>query len=671
MANGHPYGFNMGHGQIIHFNDYREAAKALMERNMPEVVHDTQTKALFLPETHLPKMPRLVDLEEFERKKESFTDEELQFLRMTKGKEDLDNAAGDIVEKELSEELKKFYERSGKTKVVVLQGCTLRKGRRGGNQENDFVIVDFDCKTVICIECKVTLTSSTGHKAVKQTLELKSLLEEYFTTELASGQWLFVGMIFTKYINTITKDRLCPSCPLFVIKGSSEVHAKLIALENDLKKRSFSRSHPEFVSLTQGLVFVVLSQPVSTYCTIADSVYDKVVGKPAMGNKKAKAGQGDFQSIIFWTMRQANIMLTERQFVLFISSWSTGKTICMREKAVMWATQNPTKKLFFVVVRYIRSYRTSLLEMELKDFFQQHNLQNVEVIGLPTMPKDTLSILLQEVTTRPKGCSFMVDELVVPDPEHHQEQFTKQLEQLQNHFEKQPAKPSIWIACAGIDKGKAEHFKRSYLISILSPAFHLPEMDVPLRNTKQTLTMAGLEANTGVKVLDSTISTITNPVYTLPENLMEGVTGIEFLVNNVKDKKEITRVVKEATEHVLGRAGGAGFPLLGGVDSSALSAVKRGVEKAGAKALVYHKGLPMQCTEVEVEEWMRKRRSGQEERVLIADEFVSRGWESSHVLVVEFRRGLFRSGLENLVMRTVGYCALVRAKSKIEQQKFH
>ena len=59
-----------------------------------------------------------------------------------------------------------------------------------------------------------------------------------------------------------------------------------------------------------------------------------------------------------------------------------------------------------------------------------------------------------------------------------------------------------------------------------------------------------------------------------------------------------------------------------------------------------------------MEEWIRKRRSGEEERVLIADEQVSRGWECSHVLVVDL--SLSGSGLENLVMRTVGYCALVK-----------
>ena len=195
------------------------------------------------------------------------------------------------------------------------------------------------------------------------------------------------------------------------------------------------------------------------------------------------------------------------------------------------------------------------------------------------------------------------------------------------------------------------------LTSILPPAFHLPEMDVLIRNTKQ-IAMAGLEGNKGIKGLANVGEPInTNPVYKIPDQLLEGVEGKEFLLNNTHDDEEVARVIEEATEEVLRRTGGAGFPLLCVGRGSILSAVKRGLERAGATALVYHKDLPKEsCSEVEVEEWIRKRRSGEEERVLIADQDVSRGWECSHVLVVD----LGGPGLENLVMRTVGYCALVR-----------
>ena len=100
---------------------------------------------------------------------------------------------------------------------------------------------------------------------------------------------------------------------------------------------------------------------------------------------------------------------------------------------------------------------------------------------------------------------------------------------------------------------------------------------------------------------------------------------------------ELERVVLEAAKEVLRRTGSAGFPLLcNDLLTSTLSSVKKGVERAGATALVYNDDLLEEtCSEVEVEEWIRKRRSGEEERVLIADHDVSRGWECSHVLVVD------------------------------------
>ena len=91
---------------------------------------------------------------------------------------------------------------------------------------------------------------------------------------------------------------------------------------------------------------------------------------------------------------------------------------------------------------------------------------------------------------------------------------------------------------------------------------------------------------------------------------------------------------------------------------SKISIVKRGVERAGATALIYHENSKESCSEGEVEEWLRRRRSGEEERVLFLDREVIRGWEASHLLVVAFRA----FGYENLIMRAVGYCAIVKKK---------
>ena len=46
-----------------------------MERNMPYISHNRQTTAIFIPETYLPKMPRILDLHNYEALKDTSTDE--------------------------------------------------------------------------------------------------------------------------------------------------------------------------------------------------------------------------------------------------------------------------------------------------------------------------------------------------------------------------------------------------------------------------------------------------------------------------------------------------------------------------------------------------------------------------------------------------------------------
>ena len=71
------YTFNMGNGNFILHENYKVAANALMERNMPAILHNRQTEVVFLPESHLPKVPRLVDLRAYEAKKRSLSDNDL------------------------------------------------------------------------------------------------------------------------------------------------------------------------------------------------------------------------------------------------------------------------------------------------------------------------------------------------------------------------------------------------------------------------------------------------------------------------------------------------------------------------------------------------------------------------------------------------------------------
>ena len=81
----------------------------------------------------------------------------------------------------------------------------------------------------------------------------------------------------------------------------------------------------------------------------------------------------------------------------------------------MWATDNPSEKLYFCIVRTIGTTNTTLLELELKLYFQQHNLKNVSVLGLPSSSDNTMSDLQKKMSSMGAG-SWMVDELVMPEP---------------------------------------------------------------------------------------------------------------------------------------------------------------------------------------------------------------------------------------------------------------
>ena len=63
-----------------------------------------------------------------------------------------------------------------------------------------------------------------------------------------------------------------------------------------------------------------------------------------------------------------------------------------------------------------------------------------------------------------------------------------------------------------------------------------------------------------------------------------------------------------------------------------------------------------EATEAEVEEWVRRWKRGEETRALVTDEDISRGWEAKEVLAIG------DSGTENLVMRTCGFCFLIKIK---------
>ena len=61
-----------------------------------------------------------------------------------------------------------------------------------------------------------------------------------------------------------------------------------------------------------------------------------------------------------------------------------------------------------------------------------------------------------------------------------------------------------------------------------------------------------------------------------------------------------------------------------------------------------------EAAEAEVEEWVSRWKRGDETRLLLTDDWLSRGFEAKYLLVIG------GGGTENLVMRTCGFCLLIK-----------
>merc|ERR1719312_1500176 len=355
----HSYIFIMGGGQCL--ENYEDAEDALIKRNFPDISQNDQTRAHFLPETFLPKVPRAVyPTEEYEEKKKNLSEQLKKFLGIKRGTEESQNLVGDLTEKELSDTLKKFFATSPDKEVTVFQGAVFKTpgANKGGNQEHDFIIIIKKLKLIICIESKNSLNGKSAVDGAKQLENMKELLVDYFGPMTG---WSYVAWMHFK--NNKSKLHICEDCENNIIFTPEDLVTKLTEL---YEATQATPNHDEYKEVVKKVAFTLLSQDIGTPCTITSIVDNKVVGK---GDKQ---GQGDIRSVLFWTPDQADLILGYYCLVLFLSSWSTGKTLCMREKAKKCAADN--QKVIVCVARYGCKKKT-LLEMELESEFTNTNIQ--------------------------------------------------------------------------------------------------------------------------------------------------------------------------------------------------------------------------------------------------------------------------------------------------------
>merc|ERR1719317_432930 len=248
-------------------------------------------------------------------------------------------------------------------------------------------------------------------------------------------------------------------------------------------------------------------------------------------------------------LQQGDLILGYYSLVLFLSSWSTGKTLCMKEKAKRCAAAN--QEVIICVARYYCDKKT-LLEMELERELTNPNIQ-VTSIDLKYGTTNLVPYLLSLVQSHP-GAAIFLDEVVLGSSDLSS--LSAQISEIKTLLQSQGG--LLWMSVAGYLSGNIDMSTISSTLSM----FHQPQLSIPLRSTKAVLDMVHMGEGTFPNIMGVAGFSTDTPSYAIPPLLMPGLPGYKVRVVDKKNKEEVVTAVKTTREYLSKtRAGTRGVPV--------------------------------------------------------------------------------------------------------------
>jgi len=533
------------------------------------------------------------------------------------------------------------------------------KPDRGPHSEQDFLVINPSDKYVLAIECKRSLTHKTisgPSGCVVQLQRVKERVETYLGSKL-SPDWRFVGMVYYEEDLAIPRRIICPECSPFTIKGASEVHSKLTAMEGRIRAERpvYSPDLQEYKEMVKTFLFLIFAKPSPTPCRFAADVEEKIVGK---------GGQGSLGSILFWTMAQAALMLSldpRYLHVCFLGPWSCGKTLCMREKARQRARDQPGATVNFCVMTYGNFTKMDpLLLLSIRK-----SMADLPIIRVTSLNVDYSNLSKQldylERAMQASPGDWFLDEVTLPEKSDHPAYMTH----LARLVASQRSQGKVlWMAVAGVQASKVEP---SYLQGLFSPVMYVPGLAIPLRSNMGVIRAAGLDSvsSRGGLAIGRADATVLQSVaetrvqFHLPPHLLEGAPWTKYQMTGRTITSTMARARGELAER-MGRRGVAVICTDTFYKSKEMLDIKLGLRQATplSSPLIYHSN-DKSASVREVEEWLERRERGEEERDLVTDVILVKGWEVDAAIVVAWK-GFSSAGWENAVMRVTSCGALVQ-----------
>ena len=354
----------------------------------------------------------------------------------------------------------------------------------------------------------------------------------------------------------------------------------------------------------------------------------------------------------------------------------------MREKARQLALENPRSNVNFCILKPDIANDT-LLYLETKSFMAE--LPNIIVTSMCTSENN----LMSDITLKVKSSSgdWFFDEVILPG-EHEHKNFAGKLTDLVRDMKTQGKR--LWLTVAGM--GHPVNLDPSYMKDFLFALkgrkgkgkqvaeIHFPDLEVPLRSCLSVLEEAGLRSGASKTVgVTSGYGGKTNVSYKIPPNLIEGTPCVQLQIQSEEERVETVTKAREMMRQRLGNRG-VTILLTKAIDFSQKESVIKlknllqglngtsppichlshpPIKNTEHRELVEDLGDIVDNGEAEVKvvDCLKRREAGEEERDLVVDLEVARGWEVDAALVVVDKES---KNWENAVMRVVSYVVVLQ-----------
>ena len=189
-------------GQNIALTSIPEVVDLLLKREMNEVYNfdgecEAQIGKIFVPETYLPKIPRILDADKAIDLLNQISDDHTKAIFFG----DIKHTKSNGFEKHVYDVLKSFYESKTEDAVIVIQGIDIFGIDEKIRHEFDFLVINYSLQYILHFEVKKWLGDikgkniNVGTKVVEQLQKGKRLIEDWFSADLR-GNWKLISAVY-------------------------------------------------------------------------------------------------------------------------------------------------------------------------------------------------------------------------------------------------------------------------------------------------------------------------------------------------------------------------------------------------------------------------------------------------------------------------------------------